>query len=167
MAQFELLDVALASDGWGTRTVSLDTRGGKPVALPEGAVISVAFTFQVKGGVDGLTLEETRRYGGQVIGTTRTALGGFRTGGPYELRLPPERMPVARANCGTYEVTGRFIAPDGHELARESHRFRIVPPPPPAAPSRRRSGTAGLTVAATRASDGPAVPTPGTVPTTT
>ncbi|MGW6393259.1 hypothetical protein ACWFR1_22725 [Streptomyces sp. NPDC055103] len=141
MARFELLDVALASDEWDMRTLSLDTRGGEPLVLCEGAVISVVLTFRVKGAVDGLTPEETRRYGGNVIGTTRTALGGFRTGGPYELRLPPERMPLGRANCGTYEVTGRFIDPDGRELTRESHRFRITPRPPPIAP--RRSGAAG------------------------
>lgn len=146
MVQLELLDVAVASDAWDMRTLSLDTQGGEPVVLREGAVISVALTFRVKGAVDGLTLEETRRYGGNVVGTTRTALGGFRTGGPYELRLPPERMPLGRANWGTYEVTGRFIDPDGHELARESHRFRIAPRPPSMAP--RRSGAAGTKVAA-------------------
>ncbi|MET9677678.1 hypothetical protein ABZY68_31980 [Streptomyces sp. NPDC006482] len=159
MAQLELLDVAVASDAWDMRTLSLDTQGGEPVVLREGAVISVVLSFRVKGAVDGLTLEETRRYEGNVVGTTRTALGGFRTGGPYELRLPPERMPQGRTNWGTYEVTGRFIDPDGRELATEFHRFRIAPGPPSIAP--RRSGAAVAAGVGTKAAPGRrVVPTP-------
>ncbi|MFI8766580.1 hypothetical protein ACIGN6_16885 [Streptomyces sp. NPDC053792] len=131
MALFELMALALVPEERGARTLSPDLRGGEPVELPEGATVSVALTFRLAENVDGLAFEETRSYAGQVIGTTRTALGGFRAGGPYEIRLPPERLPVGRANCGTYEVSGRFVDADGHVLAWETHRFRLVHQPAP------------------------------------
>ncbi|WP_405861687.1 hypothetical protein OG361_40035 [Streptomyces sp. NBC_00090] len=155
MALFELLNVALTSEEWGTHIVPPDARGGEPVELPEGAVLTVALTFRVAEAIDGLAVEETRRYGGNVIGTTRTALGGFRAGGPYEIQLPSERLPVGRASCGTYEVTARFVAADGRELARESHRFRIVHRPSPAAPAMRTRGATGRRTPEGTSSAGP------------
>lgn len=138
MALFELIDMTLIPEERGTRTMPLDPRGGEPVELPEGATVSLALTFRLTEDVDGLTFEETRWYAGQVTGTTRTVLGGFRAGGPYEIHLSPERLPVGRANCGTYEVSGRFVDAEGHVLARQTHRFRLVhqPAPPEATPPR-------------------------------
>ncbi|MFE7547902.1 rho GDP-dissociation inhibitor [Streptomyces gardneri] len=127
MVAFGLVNLALASDEWGTRVVPVDTRRRVPVELAEGAVVALALTFRVDEAVDGLAFEETRRFDGGVVGTTRTVLGGFRAGGPYEVRLPPERLPIGRASHGTYEVTGRFVDGAGREHAREVHRFRIVP----------------------------------------
>jgi hypothetical protein len=142
MAPFELWHVRLAPDDRGTGVLPLDGEGD-PVELPEGGTISVALTFRVGEEVDGLVFEETRRYAGKVIGTTRTTLGGYRAGGPYEVHLPPERLPVGRANCGVYEVTGRFTDSEGRVLGRERHRFRLVhqpAPPEPAAPPLPRRG---------------------------
>ncbi|WP_369147766.1 hypothetical protein [Streptomyces sp. R44] len=135
MALFELLEVALAPDERGAREPSPDLRAAGEVELPEGATVSLALTFRLAEGVEGLVFEETRRYAGEVIGTQRTALGGFRAGGPYEIHLPPERLPVGRANCGTYEAEGRFLDAEGRVLAREDHRFRLVHQAAPAEPT--------------------------------
>ncbi|MER5207776.1 hypothetical protein [Streptomyces sp. NPDC002825] len=131
MALFELLEVTLAPDDRGSRMPSPDLREIEDLELPEGATVSLALTFRLAEEVDGLVFEETRRYAGDVIGTQRTTLGGFRAGGPYEIRLPPERLPVGRANCGTYEVEGRFLDAEGRVLGREDHRFRLVHQPAP------------------------------------
>ncbi|MEU0398792.1 hypothetical protein ABZ318_00795 [Streptomyces sp. NPDC006197] len=145
MAPFELTRVSLAQEERGTAVLPLDG-DGDPVELPEGGTLSLALAFRVGEAVDGLVFEETRRYAGKVIGTTRTTLGGYRAGGPYEVHLPPERLPVGRTNCGVYEVTGRFTDSTGRVLGREHHRFRLVhqpvqqpvraarPPRTPAAP---------------------------------
>ncbi|SEB96367.1 hypothetical protein [Streptomyces sp. TLI_105] len=128
MAPFELMRVSLAQEERGTAVLPLDG-DGDPVELPEGGTISVALAFRVGEAVDGLVFEETRRYAGRVIATTRTTLGGYRAGGPYEVHLPPERLPVGRANCGVYEVTGRFTDSTGRVIGREHHRFRLVHQP--------------------------------------
>ncbi|MFJ3584649.1 hypothetical protein ACIPPS_20820 [Streptomyces sp. NPDC090127] len=125
MAVFELMDVALVSDEFGRFPVPLGTERPEAVELPEGAVVGVALTFRTDEGVDGLSFEEERSHAGNLIATAHNVLGGFRAGGPYEIQLPAERLPVGRG-CGTYEVTGRFLDAEGRELARESHRFRIV-----------------------------------------
>ncbi|WP_137990788.1 hypothetical protein [Streptomyces vilmorinianum] len=146
MAVFELMGVALVSDELGRVAVPLDTGGREVVDLPEGAVVSVALTFRVGEEVDGLAFEEERWRAGHLVATTRSALGGFRPGGPYEIELPAERLPVGRASCGTYDVRGRFTDAEDRELARESHRLRIVHQRPSAAPRgvrrRHRSTTA-------------------------
>ncbi|MEU5216663.1 hypothetical protein AB0G79_10755 [Streptomyces sp. NPDC020807] len=126
MTAFELVHVALAANGGSPYAVPLESPDHDPVDLPEGAVLSVTLVFRVMEDLDGLTFEENRRYDGGVV-TTRSALGGFRAGGPYELVLPAERLPVGHGSLGTYEVTGRFVDGDGREHARELHRFRIVP----------------------------------------
>ncbi|MDT9686992.1 hypothetical protein Q5762_01230 [Streptomyces sp. P9(2023)] len=139
MAVFELMDVALVSDEYGRVTVPLNTNGREAVELPEGTVIGVALTFRTGEEVDGLTFLEERSHEGRVIAENRTVLGGFRAGGPYEIQLPAERLPIGRG-CGTYEVTGRIVDPDGRELARERHRFHIVHRGEAALGTRRRHG---------------------------
>ncbi|MFG2292260.1 hypothetical protein [Streptomyces sp. NPDC048603] len=126
---FELVDVALQSEELGRLTVPLSAPAPGPFELPEGAVVSVALTFHLREAVDGLCFVDTRRREGRVVARTRTALGSFRPGGPYEILLPAERLPVGRAECGTYEVTGTFVDAEGRELSQESHRFRIVHQP--------------------------------------
>ncbi|MFG3192849.1 hypothetical protein [Streptomyces omiyaensis] len=125
---FRLLDVSLHTDGRGRLRVALG--GGSadtaPLLLSEGSVVSVGLTFRLEREVDGLAFEAERARDGLVLAATRTLLGGFRRGGPYEVRLPPERMPVGRTHCGLYRVTGRLTDGRGHELARESHRVRLV-----------------------------------------
>ncbi|MEU9700437.1 hypothetical protein [Streptomyces sp. NPDC047981] len=137
MAVFELMNVALVSDEFGRVTVDQGAPGQDVVELPEGTVVGVALTFRTGEEVDGLTFVAERSREGRTIATARNVLGGFRAGGPYELQLPVERLPVGRG-CGTYEVTGRFLDAEGHELARESHRFRIVHRRPADAPRTRR-----------------------------
>ncbi|MFF0558130.1 hypothetical protein [Streptomyces sp. NPDC004266] len=155
MAPFELTRVSLAQEEQGTAALSLDG-DGDPVEVPEGGTMSVALAFRVGEAVDGLVFEETRRYAGRVIGTTRTALGGYRAGGPYEVHLPPERLPVGRANCGVYEVTGRFTDSTGRVLGREQHRFRLVHQPV------RRSGRSAGPERAAPPPRAPAAPPPAT-----
>ncbi|MFD0367952.1 hypothetical protein [Streptomyces sp. NPDC059071] len=131
MVIFELLDVTLVSDEFDRLALPLDPDPDRgPVDVPEGAVVSLSLSFRVGEELRGLTFDEERRRGGDVVAATRHVLGGFRAGGPYELQLPAVRMPVGRAHCGTYEVTGRFADGEGRELARESHGFRIVHRPP-------------------------------------
>ncbi|GAA3387578.1 hypothetical protein GCM10017752_04240 [Streptomyces roseoviridis] len=133
MKDFELLDVSLYTEELGRLEVPLreDGPGGdpEPLTLPEGAVVSVGLTFRLGREIDGVAFEDSRFRDGAVLGSTRTVLGGFRAGGPYEVRLPAERLPVGRAHCGIYEVTGRFTDGGGQELALERHRVRVVHQP--------------------------------------
>ncbi|MFG2642040.1 hypothetical protein ACGFYP_13865 [Streptomyces sp. NPDC048370] len=125
MAVFQLMGVDLVSDEFGRIAVPLSAKGREVVDVPEGTVVGVALTFRTGKEIDGLTFVEERSHEGRVIATDRSVLGGFRPGGPYEIQLSTERLPVGRG-CGTYDVTGRFLDAEGKELARESHSFRIV-----------------------------------------
>ncbi|MGW7307311.1 hypothetical protein ACWGI1_17225 [Streptomyces sp. NPDC054835] len=130
MDGFELVDLSVYTEELGRlRVVPSGGTGTAPLLLPEGAVINIGITFRLGREVDGLTFEETRTLDGTELPTVRTVLGGFRTGGPYEVRLPPERLPVGRAHCGLYEVTCRFTDGDGRELAALRHRMRLVHQP--------------------------------------
>ncbi|MEV6329173.1 hypothetical protein [Streptomyces sp. NPDC051909] len=140
MTAFELVDLCLHTEDLGRLEVPLwgdnDGVGAEPLDLPEGTVISVGLTFRLGRDIEGLTFEETRVRDGTVLSTARTVLGGFRTGGPYEVRLPAERLPLGRAHCGVYVVTSRFTDGDGRELLTLRHRMRLVPQPAPH-PARR------------------------------
>ncbi|WP_318211807.1 MULTISPECIES: hypothetical protein [unclassified Streptomyces] len=123
----ELMELSLVSDDLGTFTVPLDGPGTEvPYELPEGTVVSTALTFRLGADTDGLVFETIRIRAGEAPVTRRIALGSFRTGGPYEIRLPPERLPLGRTHCGTYEVTARLSDADGLEHARVRHLFTIV-----------------------------------------
>ncbi|MFF5449451.1 hypothetical protein [Streptomyces sp. NPDC012888] len=126
---FELLDVALVSDEIGRLTVPLDGREQGPFELPEGAVVSVALTFRLGRDIDGLVFTDTRLRDGYVVSATQIPLGSYRAGGPYEVQLSAERLPVGRHECATYEVTGSFSDALRRVLCTESHRFRIVHQP--------------------------------------
>ncbi|WOX20400.1 hypothetical protein [Streptomyces solicathayae] len=134
MADFELMDVTLVSDRFGRLRVPLEGDRREVVTLPAGAVVSTVLTFRTGQEVEGLRFVEERFCDGHLIATVNNTLGGFRAGGPYELQLTAERLPAGPGNVGTYEVAGRFLDGSGRELARESHRFRIVPPGPPPEP---------------------------------
>ncbi|MFF6883994.1 hypothetical protein ACFY9F_12490 [Streptomyces sp. NPDC012421] len=125
---FSLLDVSLHTEERGRLPVALG--GGAadavPLVLAEGTVVSLGLTFRLGLEVDALTFVEERARDGRVLATTRTLLGGFRRGGPYEVWLPPQRMPVGKAHCGLYLVTGRVTDGRGRELAREDHHVRLV-----------------------------------------
>ncbi|MFJ7070257.1 hypothetical protein [Streptomyces sp. NPDC101115] len=154
MTGFELLDVSLYTEELGRLAVPRNDRPeeAEPIALPEGTVVSVGLTFRLGREIDGLAFEESLAMDGKVLTTTRTVLGGFRTGGPYEIRLPPERLPVGRAHCGVYTVTGRFTDGEGRGLADERYRMRLEHRPAP------RSGSLPT------APPHPASPRPGSPP---
>ncbi|MFF1512211.1 hypothetical protein [Streptomyces sp. NPDC058326] len=136
---FELLDISLYTEEPDRRVVSLRA-GDAPETpeIPEGAVLSVGLTFRLGREIEGVAFEDSRVREGTVLATVRTVLGGFRTGGPYEVRLPQERLPVGRAHRGVYELTGRFTAGDGRELAVVHRRIRVVCQP---AAHKRWAGT--------------------------
>ncbi|MEU7019058.1 hypothetical protein ABZ990_00175 [Streptomyces sp. NPDC046203] len=130
MQDFELLDVSLYVEELGRLGIPLGGSGAKgPLEIPEGAVVSLGLTFRLGRDIDAVVFEDVREWDGEQIGSTRTALGGFRTGGPYEVRLPPERLPVGRAHCGVYGVTGRVVDGEGHPLAEEHHRIEVAHEP--------------------------------------
>ncbi|MGW6540114.1 hypothetical protein ACWGBV_27105 [Streptomyces sp. NPDC055051] len=123
-----LLDVSLHTEDRGRLPVVLG--GGAveavPLVLAEGTVVSVGLTFRLGNAVDALAFEQVCARDGRVLDTVRTLLGGFRRGGPYEVWLPPQRMPVGRTHCGLYRITGRLTDGHGRELAREVHHVRLV-----------------------------------------
>ncbi|MER5311314.1 hypothetical protein ABT034_26395 [Streptomyces sp. NPDC002773] len=124
---FTLLDISLYTEEPDRRVVTL--RGldaPETPEIPEGAVLSVGLTFRLGREIEGVAFEDSRVREGKVLATVRTVLGGFRAGGPYEVRLPPERLPVGRAHRGVYELTGRFTDGDGRELTVAHHRIRVV-----------------------------------------
>ncbi|MER5737224.1 hypothetical protein ABT117_16290 [Streptomyces sp. NPDC002262] len=128
-AGFRLLDVTLHTEESGRIAVELGsgTEDSEPLVLAEGTVVSVGLTFLLGAAVDGLVFEEEwARDGLAPEATTRTPLGGFRNGGPYEVWLPPRRMPVGRAHCGLYGVAWRLTDGHGRELARERHHVRLI-----------------------------------------
>ncbi|MFH8576933.1 hypothetical protein [Streptomyces zaomyceticus] len=123
----ELMELTLVSDELGTFTVPLEGPGDDiPHELPEGAVVSLTMTFRLGVDTDGLIFETLRVREGEDPVARRSALGSFRAGGPYEIRLPPERLPLGRAHCGTYDVTARMSDAAGIEHARVRHRFTLV-----------------------------------------
>ncbi|MFG2116002.1 hypothetical protein ACGFRB_25780 [Streptomyces sp. NPDC048718] len=130
MQDFELLDVSLYVEELGRLGIPLGDSGAKgPLEIPEGSVVSLGLTFRLGRDIDAMVFEDTRESDGEQIGSSRTALGGFRTGGPYEVRLPPERLPEGRAHCGVYDVTGRVVDGEGRPLAEEHHRIEVTHEP--------------------------------------
>ncbi|MFE6227930.1 MULTISPECIES: hypothetical protein [unclassified Streptomyces] len=123
-----LVDVSLHTEERGRLPVALSggAADAAPLVLGEGTVVSVGLTFRLGTEVDGLTYEEEYARDGRVLTTTRTPLGDFRRGGPYEVWLPPRRLPVGRAHCGVYRITGLLTDGEGRELAREAHDLRLV-----------------------------------------
>ncbi|MFG2899947.1 hypothetical protein ACGFZH_23065 [Streptomyces zaomyceticus] len=122
----ELTELTLVSDERGTFTVPLEGPGDAiPHELPEGAVVSLVMTFRLGADADGLVFETLRVGEGKDPVARRNLLGSFRAGGPYEIRLPPERLPLGRAHCGPYDVTARLSDAAGVEHARVRYRFSL------------------------------------------
>lgn len=125
------MELTLISDELGTFTVPLEGPDDAIThELPEGTVVSLAMTFRLRADTDGLVFETLRVGKGEEPVARRNVLGSYRAGGPYEIRLPPERLPLGRAHCGPYDVTARMSDAAGIEHARVRHRFTLVPRPP-------------------------------------
>ncbi|MCB5179791.1 rho GDP-dissociation inhibitor [Streptomyces antimicrobicus] len=154
-ARFELLDVHLESESFGRVAVPLDDLPGAPFALPEGALFTVSLTFRLAADVDGLCYVDSREVDGCSFPAVSTSLGSFRAGGPYEVVLPPEKLPAGRHSHGTYTVTGTFMDGDGEILAREAFRYRLTHHERPVCRPAGRAGTLGA---------GPSAPPVGTAP---
>ncbi|RSS84124.1 hypothetical protein [Streptomyces sp. WAC06614] len=140
--RFELLDVHLESESFGRVAVPLD--GGLsdvPFALPEGALFTVSITFRLTADVDGLVYVDAREFGDCSFPAVSTPLGSFRSGGPYEVVLPPEKLPAGRQTHGMYTVTGTFLDGTGEPLAHEAFRFRLTHHERPVARPVGRAGT--------------------------
>ncbi|MFI2351653.1 hypothetical protein ACH492_32485 [Streptomyces sp. NPDC019443] len=132
-SQLELLSVTLQAEGREGLDVPLPAPGKaettlleSPFALKEGAEIRITLGFRLRQAVEGLKFTVVRKRQGAVIGTTEVMLGSYRPGGPYELVLPPERLPTGRLARDTYQVTGTFTDADGNELGHEAHCFEIT-----------------------------------------
>ncbi|MEU5811705.1 hypothetical protein [Streptomyces sp. NPDC047718] len=125
---FQLVDMALLTEheGCSGRPGSAHPERSDPVELPEGALVTLCLVFRLGRDVDGLAYTETRVRDGTVEAAQETQLGGFRAGGPYEIHLQPERLPVGHAAAGTYEVHGVFTDRHRRPLASAYRRYRIA-----------------------------------------
>ncbi|MFI9585412.1 hypothetical protein ACIHCQ_26950 [Streptomyces sp. NPDC052236] len=122
---FELLSVSLHAEGHHDPLVALPLPGS-PFALKEGAEIRVTLTFRLGKPVEGLKFVDVRERQGVVVATNEVMLGCYRPGGPYEVVLPPERLPSGHLARDTYQVKGTFVDADGHVLGYGNHCFRIT-----------------------------------------
>ncbi|CAL9344143.1 hypothetical protein SUDANB120_00327 [Streptomyces sp. enrichment culture] len=128
-ADFELVDmVLLQEEGASVRIrVAQHSDTLEPLDLPEGGVVTLSLVFRLGRDVDGLTYTEVRSREGVPGLPCETHLGSFRAGGPYEIRLRPERLPSGHASCGAYEVRGTFTDRRGRLLASAYRRYRVSP----------------------------------------
>lgn len=131
--QFELLSVTLQAEGREGIDVPLSLSGEPelvprtaPFALKEGAEVRITLAFRLGKSVEGLKFTDVRQRHGAVISRSEVLLGGYRAGGPYEVVLPPERLPNGHLARDMYEVTGTFVDSDGNVLGHESHAFMIT-----------------------------------------
>ncbi|MFC4611424.1 hypothetical protein ACFO9E_27060 [Streptomyces maoxianensis] len=131
--QLELVSVTLQAEGREGLDVSLPEPGKSqstlleaPFALKEGAEVRITLAFRLAQAVERLKFTVVRKRHGAMIGTTEVMLGSYRPGGPYEVVLPPERLPTGRLARDTYQVTGTFTNSDGEELGHEAHCFEIT-----------------------------------------
>ncbi|MCP3820668.1 rho GDP-dissociation inhibitor [Streptomyces sp. A3M-1-3] len=131
--EFELLSVTLQAEGRQDIDVALPVPGetelvtrAAPFTLKEGAEVRITLGFRLGKAVEGLKFTDVRRRQGAVIGMSEVLLGGYRPGGPYEVVLPPERLPIGHLARDMYEVTGTFVDGEGNVLGHESHAFVIT-----------------------------------------
>lgn len=132
---FELLAVAILVEGHPDMPVRLpapeDPRSeppSEPLVLREGAEFRLRLEFGVgsRHDIEGLRYIDERTRQGVTVGHQEILLGDYRAGGPYEIVLPPERLPIGHMARDTYEVTGTFVDVHGHVLGRETHSFEIA-----------------------------------------
>ncbi|MEU7038498.1 hypothetical protein ABZ958_33190 [Streptomyces sp. NPDC046237] len=97
-----------------------------PFTVKEGTECRAVVRFQVDGtSVTGLKVVDVRHRAGAELGGREVTLGDFRHGGPYELALPPERVPNGPRARGLYEVEAALVDGDGRVLDRSTYRFEV------------------------------------------
>ncbi|MGW7369971.1 hypothetical protein ACWGI8_42760 [Streptomyces sp. NPDC054841] len=135
-SDFELLGVTIQVEGHADMPVPVPSAEHPdavpppptPLVLREGAEFRVRLEFGVGSGHDleGLRFIDERTRQGVTVGHQEILLGDYRSGGPYEIVLPPERLPIGHMARDTYQVTGTFVDVTGRILGRETHSFEIT-----------------------------------------
>ncbi|GGT13063.1 hypothetical protein [Streptomyces purpureus] len=98
----------------------------KPFVLKEGVECRVVIRFEVTGpSVTGLRVLDVREMEGAEISRREVHLGDFRQGGPYELALPPERIPSGRRAQGRYDVHASLLDADDRVLDVRDYCFEV------------------------------------------
>ncbi|MFD7321607.1 hypothetical protein ACFV9D_11070 [Streptomyces sp. NPDC059875] len=123
-----LLGLALRFTGPGDITLPVPPSGSAPApfTVKEGAEFRAVVRFRVEGpSVTGLKVVDVRTKDGAEIGRREVALGDFRHGGPYDLELPPERVPSGPRARGVYEVYAALVDGEGRTLDRRDYRFEV------------------------------------------
>ncbi|MEU6881587.1 hypothetical protein [Streptomyces sp. NPDC046712] len=124
-----LLGLALRFTGPGEITLPVPASGttvADPFTVKEGAEFRAVVRFQVDGrSVTGLKVVDERSKDGVEVGGHEVMLGDFRHGGPYDLELPPERVPSGPRARGVYEVSAALVDGAGHVLDRRDYRFEV------------------------------------------
>ncbi|MGW0465154.1 hypothetical protein ACWDX6_07785 [Streptomyces sp. NPDC003027] len=124
----ELLGLSLQCAGRDPIAVPAAPPGtaAPPFTLKEGTECRAVVHFRVDGPfVTGLKILDVRSRSGAEVGGREVLLGDFRRGGPYELALPPERVPSGPRARGPYDVYAALVDGDGHVLDRRDYRFEI------------------------------------------
>ncbi|MEV4949022.1 hypothetical protein [Streptomyces sp. NPDC053755] len=124
----ELLGLSLQFAGREAIAVPVPAAGtrSEPFTVKEGTECRAVVRFRVEGAsVTGLRVRDVRSRSGSEPGAREVTLGDFRRGGPYELALPPERVPSGPRARGPYEVYAELVDGDGRVLDRRDYRFEI------------------------------------------
>ncbi|MBT2444065.1 hypothetical protein J7E93_29025 [Streptomyces sp. ISL-36] len=124
----QLLGLALQFSGREDIFVPVPPKGAAsvPFTLKEGTDCRAVVRFRVDGpSVTGLKIIDVRSMSGVELGGREVLLGDFRRGGPYELALPPERVPSGPRARGLYDVYAALIDAEGRVLDRHDYRFEV------------------------------------------
>lgn len=124
----QLLGLTLQFTGPDVLSVSIppSEKTAGPFTLKEGMEFRAVVSFRVDGpSVSGLRVVDVRTRAGAELGSREVVLGDFRNGGPYELALPPERVPSGPRARGLYDVYAALIDGAGHRLDRRDYRFEV------------------------------------------
>ncbi|MFB7369571.1 hypothetical protein ACFC0D_06990 [Streptomyces sp. NPDC056222] len=123
-----LLGLALRFTGPGDISLPVPPSGAapEPFTVKEGAEFRAVVRFRVEGpSVTGLRVVDQRSKDGAELGGVDVVLGNFRHGGPYDLELPPERVPSGPRARGVYDVSASLVDGDGRVLDRRDYRFEV------------------------------------------
>ncbi|MET9378328.1 hypothetical protein ACFYV5_10480 [Streptomyces sp. NPDC003035] len=123
-----LLGLALRFSGPGDISMAVPPTeaASGPFTVKEGAEFRAVVSFRVDGpSVTGLKVIDVRTRNGVELGGREVMLGDFRHGGPYELELPPDRVPSGPRARGVYDVYAALADAEGRVLDRRDYRFEI------------------------------------------